>query len=475
MQYFLGYMLTYLYVGVLALFLCFIFGKKIGSENSRKLVHFFLFFVWYIIDVFLKGSIHMFILPLTIVALNTLEYKFKLIKSFHREGEKESPGTVYFAIVVTIIYIIAYFVPSMYPATGIGVVALTFGDGMAAFIGEKIKSEKLYKNKSLAGTIGCCLATFAGLLIYKYVFCPELNWFGIALISVITAISELSGSGLDNIAVTLSAFFAGYALITLGNDFAFALLYAEILFITVFAFKLINYPGSLLSGFIVGFFYYFGGYRCLAFLVGCYLLNVITHVIRKIKKVHDDVVKKDSTKDFIQIVSNGIAGLAGIVIFAFTKDIRHQIIGIICICACFIDSVSSDIGTMSKKDPFDIFKMKTVKRGVSGGMSWLGTISAFAVSAGLACAITFAFELKYIYILYITLTVFAGTMVDSTLGSLLQVKYKCQVCEKITEKEEHCNQKCVQIEGYKFFNNDVVNLISSFVVFGLSFLTVSGI
>jgi uncharacterized membrane protein len=63
-----------------------------------------------------------------------------------------------------------------------------------------------------------------------------------------------------------------------------------------------------------------------------------------------------------------------------------------------------------------------------------------------------------------------GCITDTLLGSLFQVKYKCNVCGHITEKETHCEKSTVAIQGVDWINNDVVNCISGLVVFALSFL-----
>jgi hypothetical protein len=40
------------------------------------------------------------------------------------------------------------------------------------------------------------------------------------------------------------------------------------------------------------------------------------------------------------------------------------------------------------------------------------------------------------------------------------VKYKCIVCGKITEREEHCSLPGEKYSGVSFVDNDVVNIIS---------------
>ena len=99
---------------------------------------------------------------------------------------------------------------------------------------------------------------------------------------------------------------------------------------------------------------------------------------------------------------------------------------------------------------------------MSGGMSVLGTfaslISAF-ILALLAYLLGFeGYGLTEIAV--VTLCAFFGAVFDSLLGSLVQAKYKCVVCNKITEREVHCFKPTVKHSGISFIDNDIVNLLS---------------
>ncbi|MGL4373112.1 MAG: DUF92 domain-containing protein, partial [Turicibacter sp.] len=59
---------------------------------------------------------------------------------------------------------------------------------------------------------------------------------------------------------------------------------------------------------------------------------------------------------------------------------------------------------------------------------------------------------------------FLGSLVDSLLGALVQVKYQCVKCGLITENKIHHNQHCKQIKGIKYLTNDAVNLFSPMIV-----------
>ena len=212
-----GYLVTYAYI----FFLIFVLGplakKLFNGDVSRKLIHILLFMVWFFIDIFFKNTIHQIIIPVSFLIINALSYKFKIFKAIEKE-EDNHLGTIYFALTVTIMMTIVYFVPSLYFYSGVGVICLTLGDGLAALLGTQIKSKKIYKKKSLIGFIGCIVGTFIGLLIFKLTLFNNLKIIYIILLSFVVGIVELVDYGLDNFTVSLIPFGIGF-LLNLGvND-----------------------------------------------------------------------------------------------------------------------------------------------------------------------------------------------------------------------------------------------------------------
>ena len=120
------------------------------------------------------------------------------------------------------------------------------------------------------------------------------------------------------------------------------------------------------------------------------------------------------------------------------------------------DTAASGIGALSNKT-FDIFRMKRCDSGLSGGMSLIGTVASL-VGASLISVIAFAFGYVDFYVaIVISLCGFLGGVFDSLLGSLMQVKYKCTVCGKITERKWHCGEVTAHYCGFKFIDNNAVN------------------
>ena len=140
----------------------------------------------------------------------------------------------------------------------------------------------------------------------------------------------------------------------------------------------------------------------------------------------------------------------------------------------FADTTASGMGVFSK-NVIDIFKMKKTVPGLSGGVSVIGTVSAL-FGAALISLVPVAFGMRSLKIyVIVVVSAFAGMLFDSLLGSILQVKYKCVVCDELTEREVHCKKVTKKFSGFYFFDNDVVNLFSGLfaaVVATVSFMLI---
>ena len=129
-----------------------------------------------------------------------------------------------------------------------------------------------------------------------------------------------------------------------------------------------------------------------------------------------------------------------------------------------MDSVSSDVGTLSRKAPHDILRRKPVPAGLSGGISLLGTVCALVASAAIAAATVWQLALNWTDGLIMTALIFGQSVLDSLLGSGLQVKYRCAVCGELTEEKTHCDLAALRHSGRAWMDNNMVNFLSSLAV-----------
>lgn len=204
-----------------------------------------------------------------------------------------------------------------------------------------------------------------------------------------------------------------------------------------------------------------GIYIVLAAYGTIFVVDVI--VGKKSERITGEINKKSGARGVTQVLVNASAAILALIAKLVLGGEEWVVVYAVALTECLADSLASDVGVLSKKDPIDICRFRRIKRGLSGGVSLLGTLTALSgcVFMSLFTMIFFGFVPKYF--LAILLIPMLGVTVDSVLGSLVQAKYTCAECGKLTEKPVHCDKPCIRTGGVKIINNDTVNLISNFV------------
>lgn len=212
MKIILGYILTYIYIlGILGI--STLLKNKTKEETSRKIVHILVGLSWFIMVYFFGVSIHLIIPPLTFIFINYISYKHNIIKAIEREN-KESRGTIYFALSFFLLAFITTIYSKFLPFYGIGVLSMTLGDGLAPFIGQKFNKQKVRNtNKTYSGSLTIFIITFAICLSFNSYFNLNLSILKLFLISFSAVILELVGKkGIDNLTLPIGLAFISYLL-----------------------------------------------------------------------------------------------------------------------------------------------------------------------------------------------------------------------------------------------------------------------
>lgn len=229
---------------------------------------------------------------------------------------------------------------------------------------------------------------------------------------------------------------------------------------------------ALVCAFVFSFIIsYYGGLVSYLILFSVFLGTVIAGKIGKEKRieVNSSIVEKAHKKDMIQIIANVFIGVLAIVICVLTNNIVFLVVYASVMAESLADSLASDIGVLSKRDPINILTFKKSEKGVSGNISLLGTLSSLLGSI-IVGVIFYIFHHNLFYLFVIVVSGFLGGLFDSLLGALVQVKYKCLKCGKITERKIHCELETKYYKGIKFINNDMVNLSSNVLAFIFSYI-----
>lgn len=203
-----GIIVSILYIGIL--FISASVFEKAGKEASRKYLHIMLSNWWIIAILFFDNAIWASVMPAIFVVINYISYKKDIIKVMERdEGDenKDSPGTVYYAISLLILAIISFGIAKN-PLIGLtGIIVMGYGDGMAAVIGQGIKSKEFHiagKKKTVAGTVAMFTVTLMIMIGFSTYVGATHGVIKAVTIAVLATIAEaVSIKGTDNLTVPL--------------------------------------------------------------------------------------------------------------------------------------------------------------------------------------------------------------------------------------------------------------------------------
>ena len=222
--------------------------------------------------------------------------------------------------------------------------------------------------------------------------------------------------------------------------------------------------------------YWFGGWAWFILLAVFFLSS---SGLTKYKEAEKEAVSREFAKpgprDVFQVLANGaLASLVAVGQYFYPMDGWFVIFAGI-IASVNADTWATELGILSKSKPRLLVGWKQVEVGTSGAVSPAGTFYAFGGSffIALCAAALLAFGNGSVEIgirgaaallAAVAFGGLAGALADSLLGALVQSMYWCPKCRKETERTVHkCGCVTQHRRGLKWFDNDVVNLVSSLV------------
>ncbi len=465
----LGYAGAVVYV-LFAIGLALLFYKfGMPKKFTRKIVHILVGFEWVILANFMGATYHFLIVCVVFTAALALSFFKKLLPAMSSDGEND-PGTVYYGVSMTVMSIVCLFLPEMLVPFGIGVFCTSFGDGLAGVVGQLVRKHnpKIFRNKSLLGTLTNAIASFGVAMIFRAIYSDlSLSIWHCVFIAILSAGLELIGAyGLDNLFITLGVAFFTYSLVTWEGTalYVIPIITAPLIIAAIIEKRALTVYGlimAMIMDFVVSAVFGNLGFLVLiSFFVGSLLVDKA----KKHKKREDTITKKEGTRDLIQVLANGLVPTAMAMMYGFTDNVVFLVAYVASFAEAFADTVASGLGVYSKST-FDLFKMRKCECGISGGMSVIGTLSSLV---GAVLISLYLGTINWYYVIAASAAAFLGVIFDSFLGSVFQIKFKCSECGKITERYTHCDKPTKQVAGFAFFDNDVVNLLSGVFAAGVS-------
>jgi len=179
---------------------------------------------------------------------------------------------------------------------------------------------------------------------------------------------------------------------------------------------------------------------------------ILGSFISKLNPKNEDNTGRNHT----QVLANaGVAAMLSIFYYFHSIDFFEYAF-VISFSVALSDTFSSEIGKRFGGQPIDITTFDAASKGLSGGITLLGTLGGVAGSAIMAF-IYFVFRGELIFCVYIFSFGFLGMIIDSLIGSLFQAKYKLN--NQILEK----GNRSQLIRGIHGLDNNVVNFLSIFL------------
>ncbi|MGI1805206.1 DUF92 domain-containing protein [Exiguobacterium sp. TDN 0502] len=251
------------------------------------------------------------------------------------------------------------------------------------------------------------------------------------------------------------------------------ILFCLVLALTGYRFRLLTMSGAVLtlvvgSGVSVGF-----GWQGLAVLLLFFgSSSLLSKVGRSKKQVVDTIVEKDGARDGWQVLANGGVALFAALAYTMTQEASYQLLFLFVIAASNADTWASEIGPLSKRDPWSLKTFRRVPAGTSGAMSVIGTIGTIAGAAFIACTASLIFSLPIPMAVLITSIGVLGSLFDTIFGATWQRVYRCSICGELTEKRIHHQTPTSYVSGIRILGNDAVNFLTSGLAGGIGFIFV---
>ena len=222
--------------------------------------------------------------------------------------------------------------------------------------------------------------------------------------------------------------------------------------------------GLLLAGALAVVIGACGGLSAYFALAATFLFTVIAGKISGARRVRveKDLHAKTGARDAVQVFCNVFIGTLALLLYQISayRGFLWAYGG--AMAASLADSMASELGVLSRRPPRDILTLKPVQAGLSGGVTPLG----FAMSLLGAVLLALVFALPkdgpgFGSVPDVAAAGFFAAVCDSAIGSGMQVKYRCSVCGKLSEKPNHCGAAGTPEKGFRWMTNDAVNLCNN--------------
>lgn len=235
--------------------------------------------------------------------------------------------------------------------------------------------------------------------------------------------------------------------------------------------RALNLSGAVAAAFVGGSIFAFGGLPWAVLLLVFFITSSLLSRFSRTLKISARIqFAKGSRRDWAQVLANGGLPAALALLIIFVPDLQGLWVAYCsALAAVNADTWSTELGILNPEPPRLITTGKPVDAGTSGGISLYGSLAAVsgALLVGIFAGLFNPIDGHSISGVSLANIVFLaglfGAMLDSLLGASIQGVYYCPACRKETElRPDHsCGTTTIQLRGWRWLNNDLVNFLSS--------------
>jgi uncharacterized protein (TIGR00297 family) len=222
--------------------------------------------------------------------------------------------------------------------------------------------------------------------------------------------------------------------------------------------------GAIAAVVVGTFIFGLGGWQWAVILLTFFLSSsILTRLFKKHKAEVDEKFSKGGQRDAGQVLANGgIAAVFAALHAIFPAASWTWWAFAASMAAVNADTWATELGVINPALPRLITNGRAVDRGTSGAISLYGTLAALggASLVALLAVLIAPFPPSWPYSVMIALAGLLGAFFDSLLGATVQAIYQCPACKKETERHPRhlCDTPTVHLRGWKWLDNDLVNL-----------------
>ncbi len=477
---------------ILVLIFCFEWLRQkelLSPKTTRKYIHIGVAHTWLIAMFYLPELSYAIVPPILFTGVNYWAYRKNIWKSMNLEEEGREWGTIYYPFAMSILMLLCWSDRSSQWQGAIAIFILGYGDGLAALVGQKYKILPFQigsNNKTLLGSAVMLLSSFlVCYLFFPLAYPGEPGRLEVSLIIALSAtiMEAVTPFGLDNLTIPFFVFGIlnfdvgsySYYFLPLGFHFSLGFSLSILIAFTAYRGKSLSKSGAYGATFLgTAMMITSGLYGCLQMFAFFLSSSFFSHFKKKRKEQVNQKFEKGSQRDVVQVFANGGVGL----IFSFAFYISGSFDYLVCLAISFAvanaDTWATELGVLNSRPPISLRTFQPVDKGTSGAVSFLGIIFSFCGAAfiGLTAVLglwgtgiietssdLILIDLSLVF-LWITALGALGSFIDSILGAYGQALYRCSKEGIETEKAFTQGEPNELIRGFRWLNNDLVNLIS---------------